>query len=222
MTAIQRVFTGVCARTANMKLGERVMSTYRTVGVTCPSSCPFLNNGCYAQKYHTELSAKHAPTDAEVFDATMTEKVMRFVNSKRMKAPSLVRFHTSGDIMLHDEVQTDYVEMLVKWADILKNRLGIPVINYTHAWFLKGAERVKSFTRASVHHPDKARQAVDEGWHTTIAVRKHGAQEAKQELRERGLHGVQCAYQTHKIKCADCKLCEVKGNIKTVIIFEKH
>ena len=214
-------FCGVVAKSANMKLGENVFTTYRPVGVTCPSSCPFLNRGCYAQKYHTALSAQKAPVDSERFDSEMTAKTLRIVNGKKKK-PSLIRFHTSGDVMLNDSVQHDYIDVLNKWADIFKNRIGVPVINYTHAWYMKGVEQLKTFTRASVHSVSDARTAVDNGWYTTVAVAKGKVKETVIELEAVGLKGVPCAYQTNKIKCADCKLCVASGSTKRVIIFEKH
>jgi hypothetical protein len=218
---MQKNYTGVVAKSGNGKIGKNVFSTYRPVGATCPSSCEFLNNGCYAQKYHSDLSAKHAPVDPERFDAEMTMKAMPIVMGKRKK-PNLVRFHTSGDVLLHGEIQVDYIEMLVKWATIFIERIKVPVINYTHAWQMRGTEVLMNFTRASVHNVADAVEANAQGWHVAIAVRKDKIEQTKQELKNAGLHGVGCAFQTHGIQCEKCKLCVIKGSDKRVIMFWEH
>lgn len=48
---------------ANSKLGAGVATTYRPVGITCPSSCPLLNNGCYAQRGRVQIHAKQSQHD---------------------------------------------------------------------------------------------------------------------------------------------------------------
>lgn len=40
---------------ANAKLGPGVGTTYRPVGITCPNTCPLLNNGCYAKRGHVAI-----------------------------------------------------------------------------------------------------------------------------------------------------------------------
>ena len=218
---MQKNYTGVVAQSGNGKLGKNVFSTYRPVGVTCPSDCEFLDNGCYAQKYHSDLSAKHAPVDPERFDAEMTLKALPIALGKRKK-PNLVRFHTSGDVLLNKELQNEYINVLVKWATIFMERIQIPVINYTHAWKMKGAEVLQNFSRASVHNVADAVKANAQGWHVAIAVEKDKIEQTKQELKNVGLHGVGCAFQTHGIQCEKCKLCVVKGSDKRVIMFWEH
>lgn len=44
----------------NAKLGAGVATTYRPVGITCPRSCPLLNNGCYAQRGRVAIHAQRA------------------------------------------------------------------------------------------------------------------------------------------------------------------
>ena len=214
-------YTGVTLNTSNYKLGRDAMVTYRKVGLTCPSTCEYLNAGCYAQKYHSDMSAKHAPHDAERFDSEMTIKTASFLHKD--KKPSMLRFHTSGDVMLYDKPQHDYIDMLNKWADIYTNRLKINVINYTHAWKEQDVQSIKKYTRASVHNIQDAKEAIRNGWHVAYGITDgKTAKEVKEELKAEGLNGVHCPFQTHKIQCQKCKLCVVKGSIDTVIILEKH
>lgn len=53
----------VTANGSNAKLGPGVGTTYRPVGATCPSDCPLLNNGCYAQRGRVAIQAKASATD---------------------------------------------------------------------------------------------------------------------------------------------------------------
>ena len=48
---------------ANSKLGPGVGTTYRPVGITCPSTCPLLNNGCYAKRGRVGIQAKRSAND---------------------------------------------------------------------------------------------------------------------------------------------------------------
>ena len=216
---MQRVYVGVVTETDNVKLGENAMTTYRPVGVTCPSDCKFLNNGCYAQKYHTRIVSSTVNTDAEYFDAIMTQKTLGL-----KKMPSILRFHTSGDILHNDVVDAEYVAILNKWHSIYQD-MKVTVINYTHAWKRAGAEIIKHFTRASVHTVADAIEAYNQGWYVALAVddTADAVAQARAELKAAGLYGTECPNAIDKrIKCAKCKICTNKGNRKNVVIFPEH
>lgn len=53
----------VVANGKNAKLGPGVGTTYRQVGPTCPSNCPLLNGGCYAQRGYVAIHAARADDD---------------------------------------------------------------------------------------------------------------------------------------------------------------
>jgi len=214
-------YNGVTITTTkgNQKLGANVISTYRSVGITCPSDCPFLNNGCYAQKHKQGIIQKLANNSIEVFNHTM-QIVWAKVLRKRNK-PTLVRFHTSGDVMKNNYPDKQYIRYLLSWAEKYK-LLGMKIINYTHAWKHDYVNTIQGFTRASTHSIEEAQNAIKNGWHVVMSVPKKGVEEAKKNLADVGLTGVHCPNQTHKITCSQCKLCAVKGSQSTIIIFEKH
>lgn len=68
---------------ANAKLGPGVGTTYRPVGITCPSSCPLLGNGCYAQRGRVGIQAKRSANDNH--------------DLLRLAGNTLVRHLVSGD-----------------------------------------------------------------------------------------------------------------------------
>jgi hypothetical protein len=53
----------VTPRGHNAKLGLGVGTTYRPVGLTCPSDCPLLNGGCYAQRGHVAIQQSRSKND---------------------------------------------------------------------------------------------------------------------------------------------------------------
>ena len=67
----------------NGKLGPGVGTTYRQVGSTCPSNCPLLGNGCYAQRGHVAIHSARANDDSS--------------DLMRLAGNTLVRHLVSGD-----------------------------------------------------------------------------------------------------------------------------
>lgn len=60
----QRIMLKTVPNGNNSKLGSGVATTYRPVGITCPSSCPLLGAGCYAQRGRVAIHAKQSENDA--------------------------------------------------------------------------------------------------------------------------------------------------------------
>jgi hypothetical protein len=213
-------YTGVVLKSGNIKLGKGAMATLRPVGITCPKTCPLLGHGCYAQKFHMDIVSKNAPTSAHVFVRYMKDATDRWLVRNAQK-PALLRFHTSGDVMLNDVVDHDYVSALTQWARVYIEN-AIPVINYTHVWKDVSTRVMQFFTRASTHSIAEAKQAIAEGWHVTMQIRKGDAMRIKQELKAEGMTGVHCPWQTNRIPCKRCGLCKVQGKIETIVLMEKH
>ena len=112
--------------TRNSKLTGDSMTfyaTYREVGVTCPESCPLLNNQCYAQSGNVALHQRGASSanDGEVFLAALD----------RLPKTAIVRLHVSGDVMLNGELDVPYLEALIKGAE---DNPEMTFYGYTHAW----------------------------------------------------------------------------------------
>jgi hypothetical protein len=166
------------------------------------------------------LASQHAPTACSVFDDEMGRITYKFTVGKAIK-PTLLRFHTAGDIMMNGIIDIHYMNSLVKWSNMYKQYY-IPVINYTHCWRDEVTTPMQSFTRASVHNIADAVEAVKKSWHVAMAIDKGTANQIKEELKTAGLTGVHCPFQTNKITCAKCRLCEIKGSNERIILLEKH
>lgn len=104
--------------------------TYRPVGPTCPSSCSFLDAGCYAQQGYTARFANLADPGAI---ASLTAAAVAYVLAYRLR--TVARLHVSGDFLRDGELDQDYLEGLVLLGLLMKRWCGAGVFGwtYTHA-----------------------------------------------------------------------------------------
>jgi len=173
-------------------------ATYRTVGHSCPTSCPLLNAGCYAQSGHTALQmrGRHSETDGEIF--------LRELD--RIPHGAWMRLHVSGDVMTDagpdgsSEVDWPYLEALIEGA---RRRPDVTFYGYTHAWKQIGVlpPAPSNFVlNASVDDPADMDEAKSLGWETTVVV-------ASDVTWKRQGDTVVCPNQTAGLSCYECGLC---------------
>ena len=95
----------------NAKLGERCFVFSRPVGDSCPSSCHFLGNGCYAE--HTEARFKNSRSAAfRNFGDFATIQQWQKLRALLMTAAASgfsVRIHERGDFGRDDDLDLDYI-----------------------------------------------------------------------------------------------------------------
>jgi len=83
---------------------------------------------------------------------------------------------------------------------------------YEHRWKLDSVQWLRHWAMASVHNEAEAREAQAMGWRTFRAM-PEGGQPMDSE--------VVCPFETHKVQCADCLLCNGKrdgGKRKSVCV----
>jgi hypothetical protein len=102
------------------KLG-RAYRTYRPVGVTCPSECPLLNNGCYAQNGPVAMHSSRSATAPDDW------------KDKLLQLPpgSKVRYMVSGDLFTDDQPDWDTISGIL---EVHSNRKDLKGWSYTHGW----------------------------------------------------------------------------------------
>ncbi len=206
------------SRTANSKLvGNRrdlnFFATYREVGSTCPSTCPLLNAGCYAQqgKVHLAGRGRVSRNDGEVFLSAVRD----------MPKGAMVRLHVSGDVMADgkktgsNKIDIKYLRSLIKAA---KSRPDVTFYGYTHAWYLIDRNKFKFpknlVLNASCDNDKDVVVAKALGWDVvtvwpeTVTKRRIG-------------NTVVCPNQTSGLSCAECKLC-MKPNRVLDVAFLAH
>lgn len=187
-------------QTGNTKLGPGWSCTYRPVGLTCPSSCPLLGAGCYAQRGRVSISAVRSRTSGDSL-------------AQLLGAP-LVRHLVSGDIL--DEsgrVDRDYWAHVCAFHRVSDRSVGLL---YTHA-----ANRLTRQQRAmipanlnvlaSCDDLDTAHKLQADGWRT--------ARVTESKSKEKSEAYCPVDLQKHAgtpvtANCSNCRLCfESKSNI---------
>ncbi len=199
----------------NRKTGP-MANVYRTVGVTCPSSCPLLERGCYAKRWPVALHSKRAQENTLDFKA--------FLSRVRKENPSkIVRLNVSGDVFLNDEVDTEFLNELIDGA---KNNPDITIYGYTH-----GFEKVHQagFTPdkfpdnltllASVDSEEEAAKAKSLGWKYARVERDYDKKAGKDEVLC-PIDAAKAKGKEPKTTCATCKLCFDKRYEGINIVFQ--
>lgn len=189
-------------------------ATYRPVGATCPSSCPYLGNGCYAQQgfvYH------HQGNASPDWLPSATSALVAMVLAARLE--TVARLHVSGDLTRDDQVDRAYVAALEQLGRYLRAQLeltGPLAWTYTHLtpaqlgpWHerLKAAGIVVRFS--------------DQLGHDGVIVAPF-SEVPELRLRHPGQRLAKCLAQLtdDRIPCASCKLCWERPDL--TIVFRPH
>jgi len=216
----KRLFARLSLEVAPLGAGNsktQVPSTYRPVGKTCPSSCPWLDNGCYAQQGHVRLVEKRSASEAlpSIRSAALAMVVAR--HNKR-----LARLHVSGDFLEDGIVSMAYVTgLLAVAAEIHRLLPGREELawSYTHL----------SQEEFGVSHRELQAAGILVLW--SEQHRDGGAvvwEHARiQELRKAHpeLRYVKCRAQLQdEVSCASCDLCAqaVSAERRLTIVFDPH
>jgi len=148
----------------NVKLGENCFVFSRPVGKTCPSTCEYLHNGCYAEQTEAmypnvrPAGMKNVVTNKNKFRALFISAI----NEKKS-----IRFMERGDWFLNGKLDTKFIENVV-WAceSILKEGKTLPKMwFYTHIYdrrLAKLSKYMKAY--ASVHNIKTMRKAKKLGF----------------------------------------------------------
>jgi len=148
----------------NDKLGKGCFVVSRPVGDTCPSSCDFLGNGCYAEQ--TEKMYPNVRPAGMQNIITEKHRIRSMIIEAKRKNKS-IRVHERGDFFLNGELDLDYLANWV-WAceSILADGDTLPDMwFYTHIY----DDRLVSLDKymnvyASVHNDEDMGAALAQGF----------------------------------------------------------
>lgn len=209
-----RIVVGI----ANSKTGSP--STYRTVGPTCPTTCPYLGNGCYAQQGRVRRLGIISDTDT---GAAITGTAIAMVAALRIGKTA--RLHVSGDFAREGVVDMGYVD-------------GVRAVSRT----LQGLAGVRWTSWAYTHLPDGAwvKGLRDDG--VAVRISDHdgewGAIVVRSRDEARSLGSVSCPAERTKASaphspdkpscsrrvrvttCDQCTLCWTRPDL--TIAFTQH
>lgn len=164
----------------NEKLGKNCLVVSREVGPTCPTTCFFLDNGCYAQK--TEKRFKAAKNAGAANLVVPAQDIEDLINEAIKKSKSL-RIHERGDFGQNDQVDNTYVDA---WVTACKNVVAAgkqlpPIWAYTHFYdkYLWDSLSPYIMLYASVHNDKNIEDAKAAGFTRFAYISSSGASAAK-------------------------------------------
>jgi hypothetical protein len=184
---------------SNAKLGK-VSATY-AAQQSCPSDCPFLNSGCFAENgftggFITKRLNRHLPDDITPEQIAAEE------------AAAIDRLTGDRDLRLHVVGDSRMLNGTRRIADAARRyiaRGARRVWTYTHAWrtvprFAWGPVSVL----ASCETEDEVLAARARGYATAMVVLVHDSEKLYGLGRTKLLP---CPQETRGVSCADCRLC---------------
>lgn len=192
----------------NKKTGVMAV-TYRMVGQTCTSSCPFLGNGCYAQSGNVNLWQNRSEYSEK--DGLL---LFRFIQS--LPDNYMLRHHVSGDVFINDKVDWEYITWMNKASAA---RPDIKQFTYTHGWKEIGQNPFSGVVvNASCETVEKVTEARELGYPAVMVV---PSDDTRVSWRENGMKFRTCPQQLGQTTCTTCKLC-AKQDREQVIVFRAH
>lgn len=190
-----------------------VASTYLPIRHTCPSSCSFKGNGCYATSGFTKFQIdriekaaddwKLSADDVIGCEADLLERTPALVGRKLIAGRDL-RLHISGDVTTARQA-----EVLGAAAASWRRDGGGSVWTYTHAWrdVDRAAWGPAISVLASIESADEADAALRQGYAPAIVVDEFPGEKAFR-LDGSSLRWVPCPAETSKgATCVECRLC---------------
>lgn len=189
--------------------GPFVSSTYVSIRATCPDSCRFKGDGCYASEGFTgralrkmDRSAKNLSGDAviSIECSWIDETFKRGVPQDGARGGRDLRLHVGGDVSSQRAAG-----WLADSATAWQLRGGGTVWTYTHRWreIDRGAWGCISVL-ASVETAAEAKEAMAEGYVPAITMAEFPSDRA---FDFGGVKVVPCPQQTRGVTCIECRLC---------------
>lgn len=202
-------------RSGNRKIGD--CSATSASQVTCPSTCPYQNNGCYAEYGLQGIVTRRlnaAPTDA-LSEARDEASKIRKLSGKRP-----LRLHVVGDCSSDGASKT-----VADAAAEYHTKHGMPVWTYTHAWRdVKRRSWGSVSVLASTESYGDANRAMRRGYAASIVL--PNLPQDGRAFRHQNVLVIPCPQQTGKsASCDKCRLCfddQALWKRRAVIAFGAH
>jgi hypothetical protein len=207
----------ITPKSKNAKVGKMAVTT--STATTCPSACPFKDNGCYAESGPLKLHWLKVTEGKRGDDwSTFLDKI------KELPAGSKWRHNQAGDLP-GDTKDLDSA----KCADLAKANEGKRGFTYTHYDVLENFQNAITvnimnnlgFTvNVSANNLDHADQLCDLDIAPVATVLP--IEQTTNTVTPKGRKVVVCpATYKDDVSCADCMLCE-KRDRKVIVGFPAH
>lgn len=188
--------------------------TYRPVGRTCPPTCPYLGNGCYAEEANVNLHQRRAG-EADVVDERQGAVVAAAIAMvAAAQVAKVARLHVSGDGALGEAADLLYWTAIAQVSRWVRERYGTGgAWTYTHL----GRDAFGPLHAKLRECGVMVRFSDDWGeWGAVTLPFEHVA--AFRELTGRKV--AKCLAQLTDMTCMDCRLCWERPEY--VIAFDPH
>lgn len=213
-------------QTRPMPKGPYCASTYVSISATCPSTCTFRDNGCYAQtgssrrimkKLDEQAQGNTGPSLAWNESAAMARAFGRGqVPQDGAKGGRDLRLHVGGDVP-----NTFGATLLAAETETWLRRGGGTVWTYTHRWREIPAEswgRIAVW--ASCETKEDIREAHRLSYRASVVVEQH---KSEKMYDWHGFKVLPCAFETRGKTCVECRLClDAPLDPRVVIGFAVH
>jgi hypothetical protein len=186
-------------KSQNSKTGQ-VSATYAPIQ-SCPSTCSFLNQGCYAQCGNTAIHLNRMNQQAREL------KKERPIDIARLEAKSIKNLTGTRPLRLHivgDCRTSRAASILAKASKEYKEKYQQPVWTYTHSW--KNIPREKwggIAVLASCETIKECKEALRRGYAPSIVRLKPFTR----SFKYRGLEMIPCPSFDKGLKCNECQRC---------------
>lgn len=192
-------------KSQNSKTG--IMAVTYSAQQSCPSDCPFMNNGCYAEKGLVGIHTRRLNKTKSNPYYIAIEEAKRIL---QLSGERVLRLHVVGDCATPQAAQIVSIA-----SSFYKRKHNQPVYTYTHAW--KKVHRKywgNVSVLASVHTQKEQEEAAKQGYAPAIAL--EGFPNGPKAFKLGEITYIPCPEQaqtlygknkTKKIQCVDCKLC---------------
>lgn len=166
----------------NAKLGTNCVTVSRPVGETCPKSCEFLGNGCYAEILEKRYpNVRESSTKNLITESGKIRSMLLYAHNSGKS----VRLHVSGDFSKNGRLDEKYLYNWIKAISGIEPHRRPKVWFYTHLYSSKLLELQKFGVSVYASVSSKAQLAK---------ARKSGFKlfawaDIKQEISKRTQHG---------------------------------
>lgn len=221
---------------SNKKTGD-VIQSYSS-RVTCPDSCKFKKNGCYADGYHTARQWNRCdnPEDAryvtngEHLEIGLKAAVFNKLRKDPTRNKILFRHNIAGDIAIEgtSTIDANRVDTIAKAIADTNKTVGniLQGYTYTHCTIDLNASNIIHEAASRGFLINASCETVQEVKHAksldiNAVIASIDPKETARELTAMGMHGVQCPAQTKDgVSCDSCRLCSCDR--VSVVIFKVH
>ena len=184
---------------------------------SCPSSCPFMGKGCYAEKGRMGIHTRRLNSAPKISKRAMAQAEADAIDAMRPVAGLPIRLHVVGDCATPEAAR-----IVSAAAERYTERGGGPAWTYTHAHAKVPRQSWgKVSVLASVHSPADGLLALSRGYAPAVVVEDFPAR----SWTESGVRWVACPEQVKGTQCVDCKLCMKADTLRDKgvgIAFRKH